>query len=211
MGNLTSQYQGPSKDYIMALSRFPSFIKLLDSKNKPYEKLYQWFIQNEKEFLDGSKSLPSVKEIAKSTNIEYGKIAGYLKLIYNDIRSLNYSDPDKFKKEGQTLYWMHFHYIFADASFLLGLNTLPRVGDSFEFWFIKPMTGNYRFFVKSVDHYYENFVHLTHISCTYERKMLYLQLLKEKAFLNNRISIHEFNSDDDYTLEEYLINKYSNL
>jgi len=205
-------YRGTSKECLIAMGYYPNFIKMINPENKPYEKLHQWLLENEKGFDDNNWSLPSLKELSKILSIDNGKIARYINMLYNDIFLLNTQEPEKFKKDGQILCDLSFKYVYDNYSyFTLGLDYVPRIGEIFDFYFINPIMGCSSYYVKDVSHYYYSNGHTIRIKLLYGHPNQYLQLLREKAYLKRYISFHDYYSEHGYLLEEKLIKMFENL
>lgn len=205
------EHKATTKEYLVALSYSPYFTRLLNPQGKSYHALYEWLIDNEKTLSDEDTPLPSIKDIAAALKLDTAKISKQLKLIYQDIHLLNEKSPDLFKSEGQKLCSLSFNYLDCRAHFNLGLDIIPRIGEAFHFWFIKPVNGGTSFHVSDVVHSYDKGFHETWIYLSSEMPNGYLQLLKEKAYLNRDISFMELLSTTNYSLEEKLVKLYRNL
>jgi hypothetical protein len=205
------EHKASTKEYLVALAYTPFFTKLLNPENKSYHQLFEWLIANASSLSDEDKSLPSIKEIAAELKTDSSKISKNLKLIYQDIHSLNEKSPDVFKKEGQKLCYLSFNYLGSYAQFNLGLDVIPRIGEAFHFWFVKPINGGTSFHVNDVVHSYDKGVHETWIYLSNEYPNGYLQLLKEKAYLHHDISFSELISVTNFSLEEKLVQWHKTL
>jgi hypothetical protein len=205
------EHKASTKEYLVALAYCPFFSRLLNPEDKPYQKLYNWLRANETNLSDEDKALPSIKEIALELKTDSTKISKQLKLIYQDVHLLNEKSPELFKKEGQKLCSLSFNYLDCHAQFNLGLDIIPRIGEAFHFWFIKPINGGTSFHVNDIVHSYDKGTHETWIYLSAETPNGYLQLLKEKAYLNRDISFMELLSTTNYSLEEKLVKMYRNL
>ncbi len=205
------EYVPSTKEYLVALSQFPSYIKIIDAGQKPYQPLHAWLIENEKKLLSGNFRLPTIGELSKQTNIPSAKIPKYLKSLYHDVHESNLSEPHKFISDGQKNCHCSFEYVRRLASFNLGFDILPREGEILNFYFIKPLCGGTHFYVKNIYHEIENGEQITSISFTARAPNAYLNLLKEKAYLNHWISINEYYDETDFGLQEKLVKMYREL
>jgi hypothetical protein len=186
-----TEYQGSTKEYLIALCTNTNLVKLINKESKPYQKVCQWIIDNE----ERSKSnyyVPTIKEVSDTTELKPAKVTQFLKDIYNDILLLNENEPEKFAENGSVICYMHFNYLGRYASFSIGLRAIPRIGDYFDFHFIVPKTGGNYFFVNSISHIIENNKQYVSISLSSEESFLYLELLKQKEYLGKWISHEEF-------------------
>lgn len=200
-----------AKDYLIALSEFPSYVRLLDSTNKSYEKLLLWVLENEKRLLNEDLPFPSMKEVGTESQVEYSKIAKHLKAIYDDVLLLNTNFPDKFVEGNQKLCSLTFEYLGNYSRFNLGFDVVPKVGEHVHFAFIKPNSGGDYFVVHSIYHSMENGKQDITIYLGVKDPILYLQLLKEKAYLNRRISSMDYIGSTSPELQKELIEMYKNL
>jgi len=202
-------FKPSSKSYLTALVSNLSYVELLSLKGKPYEKLAQWLIKNENEY--ETAYLPSIREIAKSLDTNDQKIARQVKAIYKDIIELNNFTPEKFVKEGQHLCYISFDMMNDNAFFGLGLEVIPRAGESFFFNFMLPVLDSERFTVKNVSYEIDNGKLWINVYMRSENPNLYLQLLKEKAFLRGDISWEDYLSNTDPDMESRILKLYDNL
>jgi hypothetical protein len=200
-----------AKDHLLALAHSPIYTKLLDATGKSYQLIHNWLLENEKRLMDNNSSLPSIKEIAKETLIAITKVPKYLNDIYTDILQLNTDQPYKFVGDSQTLCYMTFEYLGLYTSFNLGLSVIPRVGEHFEIRFMKPKSGGGYFVVQRIYNEIENGKQTISISMTTEQPIQYLQLLKDKAYLNKWISHMEYLKPTDSLLQERLLSRYKEL
>lgn len=204
------EHKASTKEYLVALAYSPYFTKLLNPQGKSYLELHKWLIENETALSNEDTLLPSIKDIGLALRVDSTKISKQLKLIYQDIHSLNEISPELFKREGQKLCSLSFNYLECHAQFNLGLDMIPRIGEAFHFWFIKPINGGARFHVNDVVHSYDKGFHETWIYLTSDYPNGYLQLLKEKAYLHRDISFMELLSSN-FSLEEKLVKMHKNL
>lgn len=186
-----AEYQGSTKEYLVALFTNINFVKLLNYESKPYKKVCQWLITNQERTKKNNYVL-TVKEISDTIQFKPTTVTQHIKDIYNDILLLNENEPEKFAENGTVISYLHFNYLGRGASFSLGLIAIPRIGDYFDFHFIVPKTGGNYFFVNSVSHIIENNKQFISISLSNQEPFLYLELLKQKEYLKRWISHDEF-------------------
>lgn len=213
MKEKTIQYEhkASTKEYLVALAYSPCFTKLLKPEAKVYKQLHDWLMEKQVFLANEDSRFPSVKEIALELKIDSSKIAKYVRMIYEDIHELNEKQPDLFKTEGQNLCFLSFNYLEQYAHFNLGLNAIPRHGETFHFYFVKPKNGGQTFYVNDVVHSFDNGRHEIRVYLNHEYPITYMQLLKEKAYLNRDISFMELLSASNFSLEEKLVKLYRNL
>ena len=204
--------QPSTRDYLYTLYTFPNYLKLLNSKEKPYENLIAWILQKEVFLDDDSYSLPTLGIIAKELNIASSKVTLYLKQIYEDIIDLNWNQPQLFTRPSQTLCYLNFKHWGNYQNFFIGLDVIPRIGEHFNFQFVKPKLDCSSFHVNDVDYEITSKGQEVRISMASGSNNNYLKLLKERAYLKRDISLHEyFDMEIDYKLKDKLVKIYSNL
>jgi len=206
------KHEPKSKEYLIALTNSINYCELVNTEDKSYKKLLKWIIDYGKHpEKDSDISLPDLKVISKVAEVPYSSIAKQLKDIYNDIYDLSDTNPDRFAKENQKVYALAFNYLGCYGFFNMGLAETPREGERFNFSFIKPKVGSDHFWVKTVEHDIHNGKHMVTIWVNHEHPNAYLNLLKEKAYLNNQIDWHEYYGHLNYDAEKRLVNLYRNL
>ncbi|HTB32662.1 MAG TPA: hypothetical protein VK808_11580 [Bacteroidia bacterium] len=207
-------YKSSSKERLMALVAYPSFLKLLDVKNKPYKVFLEWLLKDELKINDEDTRLPDIKDIAKVSGVDAQKIANYLKIIYDDIFELNDKEPEKFMRESQTLCTLYFKYVTYTTRFSLGLNKVPRKGELIDFSFIRPKIMGTMFYVERVDYYIRDNEQSILIDLDANKENLYLRLLREKAYLKGHISSTDsidLEFGNNHSLKDKLVKMYQNL
>jgi hypothetical protein len=199
-------YKASTKDYLLALANFPNFVKKLACEGRPYQKLVEYLLEHEVQLLNEDAHMPSMKDLSVRLNIQVGKLSAHLKLIYEEILSLNQSKPNLFVMEGDIPCHFSFKYFDSFQTFTLGLKMVPGKGERFDFYFIKPKLGISLFHVERVYHDFENDGHHIMLSLSTDYPNQYLELLKEKAYLRGEISFSELiGLDKDSEMEEKLL------
>jgi hypothetical protein len=177
------------QEYIDALHSYPSYVKLLPPKDGPYERIRSWFLVYAS--TPRAKDSPNLKTIAAESGIEYTRVKKQLESIYYDICDLNRKEPKRFLRPGQRLYEVFFHYRKTSASFFIGLDETPSVGDSFDFPFIFPQLKIAFFGVGSVDHELIDGEHTISLTAGILEMNKYKDLLMDKALMLGNITIEE--------------------
>jgi hypothetical protein len=199
------KHKGTGREYFYALYDFISYMKIINSKGKPYEMLYKWLIEFEKQFDEENEEWPTLKHIATEIQIDTQKVTKYLKEIYNEICEFNKNNPEVFVKLNQILCYLSFKYYEQSAYFNIGLEVIPRKGDYFSYYFIQPTLGHHYFYVDSISHNIENSKHKIRIKLVSEKSKLYTELLKEKAVFQNFISELSLVRMDNYDVKQFLL------
>ncbi|MBL0049680.1 MAG: hypothetical protein IPP32_16480 [Bacteroidetes bacterium] len=208
--NPTIDFKATTSDYFFALLHFPCYTKLLKADNEPYKDLLRWLI-NYKQNHEEEERFSSLGEVAKKLGISYSSFSMQIKTIYEDIMDLNFDRPELFSLPNQQLYSLSFEYWGNSCYFNMGLDVMPKFGESFSFSFVKPKCDCNMFYVDKIYHEIQNGKQEVTISLISREPNHYLNLLKDKAYLNHEISLMEYCFDQGYKLEEKLLRLYKNL
>ncbi|MBI2722634.1 MAG: hypothetical protein HYX39_10710 [Bacteroidetes bacterium] len=207
------KYKGNSKDFLEALMNNTHYCGLLRNfkKEETYEKLLHWILSYEPVLTSTGKEFPDLKEIYKMAGIPYSHIGTDLRDIYFAIFKLNVDDPSKFVDRNRKLCQVLINCFGERVYFRVGLGVIPRAGEKFTFSFVKPILGFETFWVKNVNHEIYNGGQILTIELDVEPLNLYLQLLTEKAYLNDKIPGLEYYGNLKDETREKLVKLYKNL
>lgn len=194
-----------TKEYIIALSNYPNYLKLLNPEFKPYKTIYEWLMENQVRIADGDMNVPEVKKIAMKLNISRFKVHSGIQTIYDDILYLNDTQPELFCEQNQKLCFLSFNNIDHPVHFNLGLDVLPREGEVFYFQFVKPKNGGRVFYVYSIVHSYDKGDHKIRIFLTSEFPQKTMQLSNAKPRLIRDNSIIDLSEKPVPLLKEELV------
>jgi hypothetical protein len=203
-------HKSNSREYLYSLIEFSSYCKLIENVNRPEASLLRWIVNFDR-IRTEETLIPDIKTVAKEIGIPYGHVSKYLHDIYYEIHELNANEPRKFLNKDETICCVDFNYIGAFASFNIGFTHIPRVGDQIRFGFIKPKIGSDRFWVKDILHEKIDGLHLITLNLTYEEPNAYLQLLKEKAYLNRELDWMEYRTELSLAEKDRLIKNNRSL
>jgi len=184
----TEEYKAKTHEYLVALFYFPSALKYIEPSEPIKKALVNWFLDKEKYVADESYPLPSIKALGEELGLSNSVISRQLRELYDDVYNLNMEKPYLFKKSNEILCHISFEHMGNIASFSLGLNIIPRVDESFSFFFINPKIGCTVFWVKKVYHSYEEVGQIVRLRVSFDYPNKYLTLIKDKAFLKREIS-----------------------
>ena len=193
MKKLNDDFYVSGKRILLTLIENTKYIRLLDWSEKKYCDLVNWILNNQDSLDAFNSDLPLLKDIAKILGVENQKVTKYLKDIYNDIIELNCECYEKFVNKGQILCCFTFKSFDRSGYFNLGLDSVPRINEEFQFDFIEPKVGYSRFYLRSVEHRILNGIQEVNISASIDEQYSYIKLLKEKAYLTRNISWYEYN------------------
>jgi hypothetical protein len=166
------------------------YVKLLNTEDKPYKSLVEWIVKRSS--ISYNVRYPSLKTIGASIGINGQMVTKHIKTIYDDIIELNNSNIDLFIKPGDIVCCFSFKAYRRSGYFYIGLKTIPRIGEKFEFDFMLPMVGADMFYIRDINHTIIKGVHEIDVTATGHEQFLYLKLLREKAYLTKYISWDEF-------------------
>lgn len=121
------------------------------------EKEYKPFLKSliECRYLEDSEGKTTIKKIAESFGLQTAKTTKWLHEIYNDILELNYDQEALFTNDMAPV-TLFFSYFDSSGNFTIGLDIIPRVYEEFNMYFIKGKVGTERFWVKKVEHEYND-------------------------------------------------------
>ena len=144
-------HQATTLEYLYCLADMPKWSQVLYDNNtiKTYYEFLRWIIERQY-FKDDEKI--SIKKIADLSAYPSAKISRWLREIYEDILELNELQPQLFCFEGSAEVEFYFRYFDSHCSFKTALPVLPRLHETFDFFFIKAKIGTSSFWVKDVRH-----------------------------------------------------------
>jgi len=144
-------HQATTLEYFCCLRDMPKWSQVLcDQHNgRSYNDFLKWIIE-QRYFKDEEKI--SIKKIAELSAYPSVKISKWLREIYEDIFELNESQPQLFYFAGNITVEFYVKYFDSYCSFKTALPALPRLYESFDFFFIKAKMGTSLFWVRDVQH-----------------------------------------------------------
>jgi hypothetical protein len=203
---IVEEYKAKTQEYLIALFYFPSALKHIEPTEPIKKALVSWFLDKEKYVADESYDLPSIKALGDELGFSNAKLSRQLKELYFDVYNLNMEKPLLFVKENEILCHLLFGHNGNSASFSVGLKLIPRKEESFNFFFIKPIIGYASFWVKQVYNEYDDFGQRVTLKLSMDYPNGYLNLLRDKAFLNREITFGELiKSEIEHELQERLL------
>ena len=144
--------QATTLEYLYCLGDMPKWSQVLLNQNdaKPYKNFLQWILEVQY-FKDDHKI--SIKKIAEQSGFPAVKISKWLHEIYEDIFNLNEIEPQLFVLNGGIQVEFYFKYFDSYCQLKTTLPTLPRLNETFDFFFVKAKMGMSSFWVKDVQHF----------------------------------------------------------
>ena len=144
-------HQATTLEYLYCLSDMPKWSKVLyDQKNgKSYNDFLKWILQQN--FFRSDEKI-SVKKISELSGYPTTKISKWLREIYESILEHNELHPQLFCLSDSVKVEFYFRHFDSHCSIKISLPVVPRLHESFEFFFIKAKIGISSFWVKDVRH-----------------------------------------------------------
>lgn len=198
------------REIILALEDEPQWMELVRGNGKDYVKLIDYLLASS-DSNKGSDARPgkriTVAEYAARIGEKPATVNKWLRKIYADIFDLNEEHPELFVNEGELpcAFYYCSKYESSGFWFNLGVKSIPRVGDRFEFSFPKAVTDTSVFYVKEVVHRHERGRMEIEIELRsrYFKGESYRDLLVDKALFLEMISIGDV-FGPDYMLDDKL-------
>ena len=144
-------HQATTLEYLYCLSDMPKWSQVLCDQNngKSYNDFLKWILQQQ--FFTTDEKI-SIKKISEQSGYPSAKISKWLREIYEDIFELNELQPQLFCLAGNVEVEFYFKYFDSYCSFKTSLPALPRLHESFDFFFVKAKMDTSSFWVKDVRH-----------------------------------------------------------
>ena len=193
------------REIISALRAETQWMNLVRDDGKAYSKLIDFLNEewsSQKDSDDFNWKDYTVTRYAKCLGEKSATINKWLRQIYEDIFVLNEKHPELFVKHGE--YLCSFDYSspykqYGGFWFQLGVRTIPRVGDRFSFYFMRPVAYFTDYDILEVTHRYENGKMWIEINLGLHvwHNNSYRKLLIDKARYLGYLSYNTLDSDYD--------------
>ena len=194
-------YQAKAIEYLHCLQDMTHWRKIVADQlpDKPYTEFLK--ILNSNECFRNEQNF-TLKMLAEKSGIQSPKVTKWLKEIYEDIITLNNYKPALFCEPNGLSIDFYFYYRGNGVYLRLSLPVLPRVNESFDFYFLKASFGIGNFWVKEVS--YEIGENSNRLVVTLEAGYVnkYRELILDKATFMKVIDVigiyrmHELDIDD---------------
>ena len=128
-------HQASTLEYLYCLSDMPIWSQVLYDQNngKAYNEFLKWILQQN--FFKSDEKI-SVKKISELSGYPTVKISKWLREIYESILELNELQPQLFSFSDNVGVELYFRYFDSYCSIKTSLPVVPRLHESFEFFFI---------------------------------------------------------------------------
>lgn len=197
-------HKASTQETLTCLSYYPKWCKILLGRGKKYDDFLVKLI--EKNFYNDDDQDRTIKHISSDIGFKPSSVTNWITEIYNDILILNSEQTELFKSDGIE-HTFYFRFFDNRAYFTIWLPQSLRKYENFYFIFIRAKLSVSNFWVKKVDHHYENDEYK--VSVMLEGKTLnqYREQLVERALFDGVLSFHDvYLSQDkkDFEIDEIL-------
>ncbi|MBK8482805.1 MAG: hypothetical protein IPL31_00220 [Saprospiraceae bacterium] len=202
-------YHEPSTHEIFqCLSIMPMYSKILLEQNsdKPYSDFLSWLI--DKNFYKGQNEKITIKRISADFRTETVKITKWIKEIYEQIFDLNYDKPELFQSNGVPV-CLYLKYFDSSCYFYTSFPVLPREFETIRYPFTKAKVGTNLFWVKRVEHEFEEGTAKITLSLEAGYINKYREFALDKALFQGRIHYTDVFELQSYELDDKIKKIYS--
>ena len=193
-------HKASTQEYLHCLQNMSKWSEILLSQDngKAYNDFLKWILEND--YFKNSENL-TITQVSKMSGYSSAKISKWLQEIYEGILKLNESNPELFYTESGIQVELHIRYYDSYCSFWLTLPVIPRVYESFEFFFIKAKMGWTTFWVKDVQYSIDN--NKSSVILFLEGGILnkYREFAVEKALFEGQISFRDEYEKFDFEID----------
>ena len=196
-------HQATTLEYLYCLSDMPKWSQVLcDQKNgKAYNEFLKWILQQN--FFKSDEKI-SVKKISELSGYPTVKISKWLREIYESILELNELQPQLFSFSDNVSVELYFRYFDSYCSIKTSLPVVPRLHESFEFFFIKAKLGFTTFWVKDVRHIISENETSVVINLEGGFFNIYREFALSKALFEGAIDIMDVYKKYDFEIDQIL-------
>ncbi|MGC4128515.1 MAG: hypothetical protein QM564_02925 [Bergeyella sp.] len=192
-------------EYLHCLQNMTKWSELLLSQNngKEYNEFLKWIL--EQDYF--AEEHMTITQISKLSGYPSTKISKWLQEIYNGILELNENHPELFYTESGIEVLLYIRYYDNYCSFWLTVPAIPRVYETFDFFFIKAKIGWNSFWVKDVQHSIDN--NKSSVCIFLEGGILnkYREFAVEKALFENKISFTDQYDKFDFQIDDLILGR----
>jgi len=203
-------HKASTQEYLHCLQNMSNWSNILLSQNnrKTYNDFLKWILKND--YFKTSENL-TIAHISKQSGYSSAKVSKWLQEIYEEILELNENSPELFYTESGIQVELRIRYYDSFCFFSMTLPVVPRVYESFEFFFIKAKIGWDRFWVKNVEYEIDN--NKNTICVFLEGGILnrYREFAVEKAKFEERISFQDFYGKFDFEIDDLILGRNREL
>lgn len=199
-------HKASTQEYLHCLQNMSNWSNILLSQNnrKTYNDFLKWILKND--YFKTNENL-TIAHISKQSGYSSAKVSRWLQEIYEGILELNENSPELFYTESGIQVELRIRYYDSFCFFSTTLPVVPRVYESFEFFFIKAKIGWDRFWVKNVEYEIDN--NKNTICVFLEGGILNRcrEFAVEKAKFEERISFQDFYGKFDFEIDDLILGR----
>lgn len=199
-------HQATTLEYLYCLGDMPKWSQvLLDHNNgKSYNDFLKLILEKQY-FKDDEKR--SIKKIAELSGYPSAKISKWLREIYEDIFTVNEAEPQLFYQVGTIEVEFYFKYYDSYCCFKTMLPALPRLYESFDFFFVKAKMGMSSFWVKDVRHIIGEDKSTVLINLHGGLVNIYREFTLSKALFEGTLKFMDIYQKYDYEIDKQLLER----
>jgi len=199
-------HQATTLEYLYCLADMPKWSQVLCDHNssKSYYEFLKWIL--EKQYFKDDEKI-SIKKIADLSGYPSAKISKWLREIYEGILELNELQPQLFCFDGNAQVEFYFKYFDSYCSFNTSLPAVPRLHDTFDFFFIKAKVGTSSFWVKDVRHIIGE--DRTYVSINLHGGLLniYREFALSKALFEGTLNFRDVYQKNEFEIDRHLLER----
>lgn len=203
-------HKASTQEYLHCLQNMPKWSEMLLSQDngKSYNDFLKWIL--EKDYCKSNDNL-TITQISKMSGYPSAKVSKWLQEIYKGILDLNENNPELFYTESGIQVELQIRYYDSYCYFSMTLPAVPRVYESFEFFFVKAKIGWTRFWVKDVEYTVNN--NKININVFLEGGILnrYREFAVEKALFEGQISFTDGYGKFDFEIDDLILGRNRNF
>ena len=203
-------HKASTQEYLHCLQNMSNWSNILLSQNnrKTYNDFLKWILKND--YFKTSENL-TIAHISKQSGYSSAKVSKWLQEIYEGILELNENSPRLFCAEPGIRVRLQLRYYDSYCFFSLTLPVVPRVYESFEFFFIKAKIGWDRFWIRNVEYEIDN--NKNTICIFLEGGILnrYREFAVEKALFKGQISHRDEYEKFDFEIDDLILGRNREL
>ncbi|CAM3784109.1 hypothetical protein FLGE108171_14945 [Flavobacterium gelidilacus] len=199
-------HQATTLEYLYCLSDMPKWSQILyDQHNgKAYNDFLKWILPQN---FFRSEERTTLKRIAELSGYPTTKISKWLREIYESIFELNEVQPHLFSFSDNVKVELGFNYFDSYCYIKTSLPVVPRIYESFDFFFVKAKLGMTSFWVKDIRHFISEDETSVHITLKGGNVNLYREFALSKALFEGNINFMDVYRKYDFEIDQELLKR----
>jgi hypothetical protein len=199
-------HQATTLEYLYCLGDMPKWSQILRDQNngKLYNNFLKWILKQD--FFTSDEKI-SIKKISELSGYPSAKISKWLREIYESIFELNELQSQLFSFSGNVTVEFYIKYFDSYCSIKTSLPTVPRLYESFDFFFVKAKMGISSFWVKDVQHIIGNNGTSVLINLQGGLVNVYREFALSKALFEGSINFMDIYQKYDFEIDQQLLER----